>query len=129
MAYHPINLGLRFALELIVLGALAWWGRATSPGWPGWVLACLLPLAAATLWGVFRFPEEAGRSGKVPVAVPGWLRLLLEIAYFSVGVWAFRAVGEVGWSLAFAGIVVLHYAASWNRLGRMLLPRRYNQHK
>jgi hypothetical protein len=120
VAYHPINLGLRFALELIALGALAWWGRTSAPGWAGLLLACLLPLAAATFWGIFRFPEEAGRSGKVPVPVPGWLRLALELAYFTLATWAFRAVGAVGVSLAFATVVILHYATSWNRLVLML---------
>ncbi len=129
MAYHPINLGLRFALELIALGALAWWGRTFAPGWTGLLLACLLPLAAATLWGVFRFPEDAGRSGKVPVPVPGWLRLALELAYFSLATWAFRAVGAVGWSLAFAAVVILHYITSWNRLALMLRPYDNNHHQ
>jgi hypothetical protein len=122
LAYHPINLGLRFALELIALGALAWWGRVSAPGWWGWLLACLTPLLAATLWGVFRFPEDAGRSGKVPVAVPGGLRLALEITFFSLAVLALRAVGAQIWSLTFAVIVILHYAASWNRLELMLRP-------
>jgi hypothetical protein len=122
LAYHPINLGLRFALELIALGALAWWGRVSAPGWWGWLLACLTPLLAATLWGVFRFPEDAGRSGKVPVAVPGGLRLALEIAFFSFAVLALWAVGAKIWSLTFAIVVILHYAASWNRLVLMLRP-------
>jgi hypothetical protein len=126
LAYHPINLGLRFARELIALGALAWWGRVSAPGGWGWLLACLTPLAAATLWGVFRFPEDAGRSGKVPIAVPGGLRLALEIAFFSLAVLALRAVGAEIWSLIFAVIVILHYAASWNRLVLMLRPNRTN---
>jgi hypothetical protein len=127
MAYHPINLGLRFALEIIALGALAWWGRDLAAGWIGLLLACLLPLVAATLWGIFRFPEEAGRSGKVPVPVPGWLRLTLEVAYFGLATWAFRSVGATGLSLAFAGLVILHYAASWNRLALMLRPYHNNR--
>jgi hypothetical protein len=122
MAYHPINLGLRFALEIIALGALGWWGRSTAPNATGWLLACLIPLAAATLWGVFRFPDESGRSGKVPVPVPGWARLVLEFAYFSLATWAFRAVGAVGWSFVFAVAVFLHYITSWNRLTLMLRP-------
>lgn len=126
MAYHPINLALRFALEIIALGALAWWGRTYAPDWSGWLLACLLPLAAATLWGVFRFPGEAGRSGKVPVPVPGWLRLALELAYFSLAIFAFWAVGALGLSLAYAAVVVLHYAVSWKRLVLMLRPSKNN---
>jgi Protein of unknown function (DUF2568) len=129
LAYHPINLGLRFALEIIALGALAWWGRSSAPGSTGLLLACLIPLAAATIWGVFRIPEEAGRSGKVPVPVSGWLRLVIELVYFSLAALAFRAVGAIGWSLAFASIVILHYAVSWNRLVSMLRPNNLDKNQ
>jgi hypothetical protein len=42
----------------------------------------LIPLLAATAWGVFNVKGDPSRSGKAPVPVPGIVRLLLELAFF-----------------------------------------------
>ena len=58
--------------------------------------------------------------GKAPVAVPGWVRLLLEAAFFGGAAWALYAAGREAWALVFGVIVLLHYAASYDRVWRLL---------
>jgi hypothetical protein len=117
MANNPINLALRFFLELAGLFALGYWGWTVHSGALRWLLAVGTPLAAATLWGTFRVPDD---PGKAPVAVPGWVRLLLEAAYFTASVAAFYAAGKPAWGLVFAVVVVFHYAISYDRVIRLL---------
>lgn len=117
MANHPLNLGLRFLLELAGLWALGYWGWTQHAGMARWLWALGLPLLAAALWGVFRVPNDPGAA---PVAVPGAVRLLLEAAYFGAAVWALSAAGRPAWALALAVIVLLHYAASLDRAARLL---------
>ena len=76
MGQNPINLGVRFILELVLLYALGFWGWTQHAGLWRYVLVIALPLLAAVLWGTFRVPEDASANGKAPVRVPGWLRLL-----------------------------------------------------
>lgn len=77
---HPINLALRFALELSALAALGAWGWGRGSGWTAAALAIGLPLAAAVVWGTFAVIGDPSRSGKAPVPVPGPVRLALEVA-------------------------------------------------
>ena len=83
MENNPINLTVRFVLELLALFAMGVWGWTQHSGLTQWVMTLLLPLGAAALWGVFRVPND---PGKAVVAVPGWVRLLLEALFFGVAV-------------------------------------------
>ena len=56
MGSQPINLALRFLLELAALGAVAYWGWAQHDGLESWLWASGLPLIAAVLWGTFAVP-------------------------------------------------------------------------
>lgn len=113
MANNPINLTLRFILELVGLFALGYWGWTQHSGLYRWLLAIGVPLLAAVLWGTFRVPND---PGKAPVAVPGWVRLLLEAAYFTSAVLAFYASGKSTWALVFGLVVIVHYAVSYDRI-------------
>jgi hypothetical protein len=117
MANHPLNLGLRFILELLGLYALGYWGWTQHDGLLRFVLAIGLPLLAAVLWGTFRVPND---PGKAPVAVPGIVRLLLEAVYFAAATLALYAAGQQRWALIFGVIVVLHYLLSYDRVLRFL---------
>lgn len=59
---------------------------------------------------------DPSRSGRVPVPVPGPVRLVLEIAFFTLSAWALAFAGPsiAGW--IFAAIVASHYALSWDRV-------------
>jgi hypothetical protein len=107
------NLTLRFLLELAGLFALGYWGWTQHEGLLRVLLALGLPLLAALLWGMFRVDND---PGKAPVRVPGWLRLLLETAYFGGSVLALAAAGQPTAALALGALVLFNYAAMYDRL-------------
>jgi hypothetical protein len=117
---HPVNGALRFALELAMLGGIGWWVRSLFDGSVlGWVVGSVAVVTAASMWGVFNVPGDPSRSGRAPVPVPGWARLVLEVSLFVAGVAAVAAgAPRVGWLLA--GGAVLHYAWYWRRLRWLL---------
>ncbi len=122
MGSRPLNLAFRFILELVGLFSLIYWGWAQVDGLIRYVLAIGLPFLAAVVWGMFNVPGDPSRSGKAPVPVPGWVRLLIELVYFSLSAWCLWDAGAQIWSLIFAGAVLLHYALSVDRI-RWLLSR------
>ncbi len=113
MGSHPINLALRFLLEIGALLALGVWGWQKSEGWMRFVLVFGLPGLAAALWATFRVP---GDPGAAPVAVPGLLRLALELGLFAIATWALYSNQAVTLAWIFATLVVLHYIASYDRV-------------
>ena len=121
MGSHPINLALRFLLELAALLSMGIWGWRQGEGWLRFGWAALIPLlAAAVVWAVFAVPGDPSRSGSAPVAVQGLVRLGLEAAVFGFGVWAFYDSGFTRTSLAFGAVVAIHYAASYDRVASLL---------
>ena len=117
MSQNPLNLAFRFFLELAVLLVMGVWGWRSGDGWMRCLLALGLPLVMATLWGVFRIPNDPGPA---PVAVPGLLRLALELAYFGFATWALFDIGAVTAGWVFGLAVAVHYLISYDRVGRMI---------
>jgi hypothetical protein len=111
MANHPLNLALRFFLELAALVAIGYWGWNQHTGLARLLLTIGLPVIAAAAWGIFRVP---GYPNEAVDAVPGWVRLLLEAALFGSATWALIAADWPGWALVFGGVVLLHYLASYD---------------
>lgn len=120
MGSHPINLAARFLLELGALLGFARWGWTLGDGFVRVVLAVVLPLVAAAVWGMFNVPGDPSRSGKAPVPVPGWVRLLLELVFFSAAAVGWFAIGATVGGVIFTAAVVVHYAASYDRLQWLL---------
>jgi hypothetical protein len=116
MGSHPVNLGFRFLLEIAAYLTMGYWGWTQHEGIWRYVWAVGLPLGWAILWGVFAVPEDPSRSGKAPVPVPGWTRLLLEFAYFATAVWALFAADQNRLGLVFGVLVLIHYALSYDRI-------------
>ena len=117
MSANPVNLVVRFVLELVVLYALFRWGWTTNQGVLRWLLAVGLPLIAAAAWGVFRVPNDGGAP---VVQVPGLVRLALEFVYFSAGVAALWYSGAQNWAIGLAVVVLAHYALSYDRVARLI---------
>ena len=113
MSNHVANLALRFLLELCALAALGYWGWTQHQGVTRWLLAILVPLTAATLWGAFRVPNDGGAP---VVTVPGVARLGLEIVFFVAAVAALYAADRPRVALFFGGITLMHYAISYDRV-------------
>ncbi|HEV7350182.1 YrdB family protein [Telluribacter sp.] len=121
MSQHPINLGVRFLLEILVLVALGTWGWQKPEGTSlRYGLALLLQVVAATVWGVFRVPNDPGVS---PVQVPGLVRLLLEILFFWAAVAALYDLNQFRNSLVLGVVLLVHYLLSYDRV--LLLLRQY----
>ena len=75
MGRHPVNLALRFFLEMVAFVAIGYWAWTTHAGILRALLVVLLPLFAAFVWGAFRVPNYGGAP---LVRVPGIVRLLIE---------------------------------------------------
>lgn len=109
----PVNATVRFVAELVALYGLTagLWDRA------GPVVAGLIAVAGAAVWGVFRVPDDPGPA---PVAVTGWLRLVIEVAVFgggAVGLWAAHGATV---AIAFGLVMIVHYATTPDRLRHVL---------
>ena len=123
MNTNPLNLGLRFLLEIVMLISLVCWGLHLTDSWIKYVLAILMPLIAATLWGVFRIPNDPKPA---PVETPGIIRLLLEWFLFSVGSWGLYYSGYKNLSFIMVAVVAIHYLISYDRTWAMLRNKPYN---
>jgi hypothetical protein len=122
MNTNPINLALRFLLELVMLADISWWGYHRFAGWLG-IAACIaFPVLAAVLWGVFRIPNDPRPA---PVAIRGPFRLLLEWVLFGWAVWALEDLGYDAGAWFLAGILVAHYLVSYDRTVSMLRNKPY----
>jgi hypothetical protein len=126
MAQHPLNLALRFLLEICGLAAFAFWGWAWGDPWR-WPLAIGLPVLASVIWGTFRTPEDASAKQHAPVPVHGIVRLTLELLFFGLAIVALATAeaDATAATLAFilAGLVAVHYVLSWDRVFWLLLMR------
>lgn len=121
MTMHPLNLALRFGLEMAALGLFAVWGwRHGGDGLARLIMAVMPPLAGAALWAIFAVPDDPSRNGAAPVAVPGLIRLALEAGIFVAAALALADIGGRGWAIAFAAVTAAHYALSWQRLAFLL---------
>ena len=116
MAKNPINLAVRFLLELAAIFTMGLWGYNISEGFSGILYAILLPLAFALPWGIFAVPRDPSRSGKTVIATPGIIRLVLELFLFAVATWMlFDLKYEKVWWI-FGSIVLIHYILSYDRV-------------
>lgn len=122
MNTNPINLAIRFLLEIAMLIVLGCWGWHSATGWMRYAAALTLPALAATLWGVFRIPNDPKPA---PVEVPGIVRLLLEWVLFGSAVLALFSLRYFTLSLVMAIIVKLHYIVSYDRTWAMLRNKPY----
>ena len=116
MGSHPINLAVRFLLELSALGITGYWGWTHGEGVFRFVLAIGIPVIAAVVWGTLAVPDDPSRSGQAPVPVPGVVRLALELAILGFATWALYSSGHPLLSLIYGVIVVIHYVISYDRV-------------
>ena len=113
MSSNPVNLAVRFVLELVALTAFGYWGWTQHQGIMRWVLATGVPVIAAALWGTFRVP---GDPGDAPVAVSGVVRLGLEFVFFAGAVWCLAAAEQQIFAIVVGVVLVIHYLVSYDRV-------------
>ena len=123
MNKNPVNLAVRFLLELVILVTLGMGGWHLFAGWEQYAAALILPAIAATLWGIFRIPNDPGAA---PVKTPGLIRLLMELGLFALTVWILFILNYSTFSYVIAAIVIVHYAVSYDRTWAMLRNKPYN---
>jgi len=116
MGSNPLNLLFRFLLEIAALIALGAWGWDQIDGVLRFVLALGIPILAAVLWGTFNVPGDPSRSGKAPVPVRGFLRLLLELAFFAAATWSLFDSGSTQLGQILGIGVLVHYLLSYDRI-------------
>jgi len=114
------NLALRFVMELVALVSIGVGAWSATDGAARWLAAVGLPLLAVVLWGTFNVPDDPSRSGKAPVAAPGWVRLLIELAIFAAGAVGLAVAGWPWLSAGYGLVVVLLYATSMPRVRWLL---------
>jgi hypothetical protein len=116
MGNHPVNLALRFILEFIAFIFPGYWVWYTMNSWAKFPFMIFLPITIASIWGVFAVSNDPSRSGRTVIAIPGILRLLIEFLVFAFGIWTILKSGFEIFGWIFAGIVILHYFLSYDRI-------------
>lgn len=114
-AVPMVHLAVRFGLELACWGSVGYWAWKRFDGGTAGALAAVVAFTAVALvWGLFKTPGEP-TTAEPTVAVPGWARLLLELAIYalaSAALWS-------AWSRAAAETLMtllgLHVAVTWER--------------
>jgi hypothetical protein len=125
MSSHPLNLALRFLLEIAALVAIGYWGFDQHSGIWRFVIGIGGPVIAAALWGIFAVPGDPSRSGEAPVPIPGVLRLILELSLFAFAAWALYNAGSTLLAAILAGTTIVHYVLSYDRVTWLIRqPRR-----
>lgn len=112
MAYHPLQLALRFMLELAVLFISGRYFFLQG----NMAMAILVPILLMAVWSVFAVKGDKSRSGKTVVNTPGWLRLIIELSFFGFAFWCLWNRGEINMAWWFVAVVLLHYFSSYERI-------------
>ncbi|MBT3250845.1 MAG: YrdB family protein [Candidatus Marinimicrobia bacterium] len=116
MGSNPLNLLIRFLLELTALIALGFWGWRNGEGAFRYALAIIIPVIIAAVWGTFAVPDDPSRSGSAPIAVAGYLRLAIELTVFCLAIWALYDTKFVKSSWIMGAVVAVHYMVSYDRI-------------
>ncbi|PLX21421.1 MAG: hypothetical protein C0599_08055 [Salinivirgaceae bacterium] len=116
MGSHPINLTLRFLLETAALVFVGIWGWTTANNDFKYIQAIFIPIFMAILWGIFAVPGDPSRSGRAPVPIKGYARLILEILFFGFASWCIFDTGRNILCVVIASLIVFHYIISYDRI-------------
>ena len=116
MGSNPINLAVRFLLEIAALLTMGIWGWQQTDNWLRFGLAAGIPALAASIWGLFAVPDDPSRSGSAPVPIPGIIRLPLEFAFFILSIWMLYNLQYVQLSWILGVTTSIHYAISYDRI-------------
>lgn len=116
MSSNPINLAVRFLLEIFSLAVIGIWGWKQGDNWERYVLAIGLTVIAAAIWGTFAVANDPSRSGNAPVPVSGLVRLGIEFLFFGFATWALYNMESNKLSMLLGALVLVHYVISYDRI-------------
>ena len=102
-ALKGANLALRFLLELVALGAFAYWGFTLPDASTIFrvIIGLGTPILAATLWGFFAAPKSSRRLHGAPYHA-------FEIVFFGLAGAALIAAGSVTLGIIVAVLVLIN---------------------
>ncbi len=120
MSQNPVNLAVRFALEVAAVIGLFRLGLGLTDGFAALLVAVLVSSAALAAWGTFNVPGDRSRSGSVPVRVSGAVRLLIEIVVLGGGAIGWFLSGPVWFAWSYTIVLIMHYGLSFDRVGWLL---------
>ena len=120
MGSHPVNLMIRFILELLALISVGYWGWKNFDGIWQYVLGLGLPILMTIIWGTFAVPDDPSRSGKAPIPISGLLRLIIEFLFFALAVWVLYDLKQDKLSYILGGVVIIHYVISYDRISWLM---------
>lgn len=116
MSTNTINLAVRFILEMSTLVLTAMWGWKQTDSWPKFILVVAIPLTLAAVWGTFAVPNDPSRLGSAPVVTPGFIRLAIELLFFSSAIYVSYDMDWNKLGLSMTIIVLAHYIISYDRV-------------
>ncbi len=119
----PVQAALRFLVEMAALACWGIVGWQLTNGVARWILVVVLPVAAVTIWGTFRTPDDHSAKGHAPIAVPGPIRLAIELCVLLGAAIAAGLVWRPAVAITLAAAVLLHLATTPRRI-RWLLDQR-----
>ena len=99
---------------------MGWWGFEQSDGSSRYATMIGVPLLGAAAWGTFAVEGDPSRSGEALVAVPGVVRLALELAFFGFSAWALSDLDHRALGIGFGSAVAVHYVISYERIAWLL---------
>ena len=98
----------RFALEVIAIIFVGIWGSTFIAGWPSFYVGLGCSFLFMLIWGLFNVPGDPSRSGKAPIAVPGKLRLIIELLLFLWAALALTKTVGLSYGMLFLIAVIAH---------------------
>jgi hypothetical protein len=116
VSQNPINLIVRFLIEIAALVGLFRLGLDLGSGALGFAIAAGLVLAGAVAWGTFTVPGDRSRSGEAPVPVNGRIRLFVEAVVLGGAAIAWFVTGPQSIAVVYSSVALAHYLLSWDRL-------------
>ena len=108
-----LDSALRVLLVVTTVAAYGYWGWAVHDGWTRLVWAVGSMVVAATVWDVLRV---RGDGVEPTIAVPGWVRLTIEAAFFTGVVTSLTAAGQPELGIVYAIMICIHYTLTHERV-------------
>jgi hypothetical protein len=114
-SYHPLNLALRFGLEITALYVFATetFARFETP--INWISAVIVVVIAGAIWGVFKVPGDRTNNGNAIVPISGVLRFLLEFTFFFIAIFLLILAQRYWFTGIFGFLIFFHYLTSLDR--------------
>jgi len=120
MSQHPLNLSLRFFLEMSALAVYGGWAWAHTPPPLHLFTGLGLPVVVAFLWTVLRSREPEDPAEAPPGRISPVTRLVLEALIFGLAILGLADIGAFRATWFFSGLLLLHYMLSYDRVAWML---------